>query len=82
MLIDEHYPNVLSLFRELVECLFYRVFLRLVVDHKEVPLRVRWLCDMSNTCQEQPSDRTGRRQILIAWPVFEELVEVYRVRTG
>ena len=76
MLIDEYYPDVLSLFRELVERLFYGRLLRLVVDYKEIPLRVWRLCDMSNACQEKASNRAGSRQDLTAGVVVEHSFEV------
>lgn len=47
MLIDEYYPNILPLFRELVERLLDCRLLRLVIDHEEVPLCIRWVCNMA-----------------------------------
>jgi hypothetical protein len=65
MLVDEHNPNVLSLLRELVECLLYCRLLCLVVDDEEISLRIRWLCDMSNAGEEESSDRASECQDLV-----------------
>jgi hypothetical protein len=65
MLVDEHYRNVLSLLRELVECLLYCRLLRLVVDDEEISLRVWRLCDMSNAGEEESCDRADKCQDLV-----------------
>ena len=52
MLIDEDYANILPLFRELVENLHNCRLLRLVIDHEKIPLRIRRLCDMTDTSKE------------------------------
>jgi hypothetical protein len=53
MLIDQQYPYVLSLFRIASECLFNLTRLGLLVHDQEVPLRVRWVGDMTDTSKEQ-----------------------------
>lgn len=49
MLVDKDYANILPLFREFVECVLNRRLLCLVVDYKEIPLRIRRFCDVTNT---------------------------------
>ena len=57
MLVDEKNTNVLPFLCEPLECILYRGVLRLLVNDKEVPLRVGRLCDMPNTSKKQTRDR-------------------------
>lgn len=59
MLIDEKDSNVFSLLCEAVERLLYCRGLGFGVDHKEILLRIRWLCDMLGVRQiSEPHRRT------------------------
>lgn len=46
MLVDEENGNILSVLCEPVKCLLDGRCLGLGIDHKEIPLRIRRLCDM------------------------------------
>ena len=46
MLIYQQNSNILSVACISVECLLYRRYLRLRVDHQEILLGIRWLGDM------------------------------------
>ena len=48
MLVDQNYSNVLSFLRKSCECFLYLGIFGLLIDHEEVPLRVRGLSDMAN----------------------------------
>ena len=57
MLVDENNTNILPFLCESLECILYRGVLRLLINDKEIPLRVRWLCDMPYTSKKQTCDR-------------------------
>lgn len=46
MLVDKENGNILSLLREVLERSLDRWSLSLGVDHEEVSLGIRWICDM------------------------------------
>ena len=51
VLVDQDYPNVLSLFRELCKCLLYLRRFGLMINYKEVPLGIRWIGDVADACE-------------------------------
>lgn len=56
MLVDKNNADILSFFCKSCECLLNLGVLGFLVHDKEVPLRVGWLGDMTNTCKKKTCD--------------------------
>lgn len=46
MLVYEEYRDVLAIMSKPIECLFDSRIFGFGIDHKEVLLRIRWMCDV------------------------------------
>ena len=52
MLVDQDYPNVLSLRCKSCKCILYLRRLGFMVNDKEISLRIGWFCDMADACKQ------------------------------
>lgn len=70
MLVDKKNGNILSLLREVLERSLDRWSLSLRVDHEEVSLGIRWICDMLQSGRfrvSMPSASLGHHSLVYTY---------------